>query len=117
MIMIRECGPVSVGNSVALQKRISINFKHTMQQAQELEEAADEMELTVTQNVSNAMLAMSYGWSGERADMFLKKYDELLQEIQKTTKDLYKAANSIRTAAAVIYAAETVVIQTAINRI
>lgn len=99
-----------------IQDRINIDFRQTLQNAEMLEEAAREMEQTVKENINNAMLAVTYGWNSEHAVVFMRKYESLYQDILKTTKDLKKAADSIRTAAIVIYAAEYAAVKIALNK-
>lgn len=103
-------------NSAVVSTKIDIHFRQAMACAEMLEEAAKEIKQTATQNVSNSIQTIYYGWKGEHAKTFLQKYEKLQQEMMQTAKELHKTAYGIRKAATVIYAAEIAALQVATNR-
>ncbi len=85
---------------------IRFNFAQAKQQAQRLENIAQEMRNTANQNFEQALSELSAGWSGECATQYIRKAQKVKEDILTTAKDLDAVAASIRKVAQRIYNAE-----------
>ncbi len=91
---------------MASYSTIKFNFVQAKQQAQRLEAIAGEMRNTANNNFENAVSQLAGGWKGESASLYLRKAENVRNDILRTAKDLEAVAASIRKVAQKVYNAE-----------
>lgn len=91
--------------------RIEIDFARAVRKAEELEQFAEHL-LTLTRNGLNPALEMvAAGWSGDNAELFLKKCAGMEPNLLKISDELFKVAGNVRLTADIIYRAEKAALQ------
>ncbi len=97
------------------REQIEINFQAELRKAELLEEAAGQLKNAVSIHMEQTLQVLRLSWKGENADLYQANCRNLLTEINDTAADLRKAALGIRTAAYVMYRAEMIALQLAIQ--
>ncbi|MBR2100964.1 MAG: hypothetical protein IJ927_06620 [Eubacterium sp.] len=85
---------------------IRFNFAQAKQQALRLETMAQEMRKTANSNFDQAIAELQSGWKGESAEQYIRKAQNVRNDILKTANDLDAVAINIRKVAQRIYNAE-----------
>lgn len=85
---------------------ISMNFSRARRQADELERIAHELQNLAQSELPDSLSQLSGGWTGESANLFIQKGNNLAENIIKTARQLLNAANALRKSAAAIYESE-----------
>ena len=93
-------------------KTIQIEFQQVAQQAQKLEQCANDL-MKVRHQLQELMNDLHCGWEGESADMYLQKCSELSDKINTSAKNLDKTANVIERSARAYRDAELAAIKIA----
>ena len=91
---------------MASYSTIKFNFVQAKLQAQRLENIASEMRNMANQNFESAISQLSGGWKGESATLYIRKAENVRNDILKTARDLDAVAGSIRKVAQKVYNAE-----------
>ncbi|MBO5303961.1 MAG: WXG100 family type VII secretion target [Lachnospiraceae bacterium] len=85
---------------------INMDFNNAKNQAANLEAVAKNIENMINNDFEPCMRGISANWKGDNAENYVKKGNRLKADIEKTAKNLRKAASTIRTIAKNIYDAE-----------
>lgn len=88
------------------RESIAIDFKKAKQQAQKLDDAAEQFRRIANNNFQDTMQAISASWTGENSRRYLNKGTTLKNQMLQTAKKLNGIASEIRTVAQRIYNAE-----------
>ena len=95
---------------------IYFDFKRARDQAEALENLANQLKTLSDSNLENTMMGISRNWTGTNANAFLGKANSLQEKIKDTSKDLDNIATDIKRIAKRIYDAEMLAIQIANER-
>lgn len=85
---------------------IQFDFAQAKAEASRLESIAAEMKRLANSNMESSLDSLSTGWQGNSAKLYLKKGNNVKNDILAVANDLNAVANSIRTVARKIYNAE-----------
>lgn len=85
---------------------IHMNYSRAIQQANLLERTANEMRCSAEEQLQDCMSEISYNWTGENADAYLAKCNQLKESILNTSHKLETTAETIRKIARNTYSAE-----------
>ena len=85
---------------------IAFNFERAKQQANELDEIANNLSKLATSDFAGTMQNVSVNWKGENARKYLGKGERLQSDMRSTASSLRSVASEIRTVARRIYDAE-----------
>ncbi len=85
---------------------IHFNFQKARQQADRLDEIAQQLTRLTTTEYANAMQNVAANWKGENASAYLSKGSRLQGDMEDTAKSLHHVASEIRAVAKRIYDAE-----------
>lgn len=88
------------------EKTIKINFQQAKQQANRLDEIAEEMKNLSERDFADTMQIVRSNWRGENADLYISKGTRLQGNMTSTANSLHAIASEIRTVAKRIYEAE-----------
>lgn len=86
--------------------QIRFDFQNARQQADRLDELANNLEQQVVRQMSDAGQQLRTAWTGESANRFSAKQGELQEKIRKTIRTLREIADEIRRIAKRVYDAE-----------
>ena len=95
---------------------ISYDFQKAIQDAEELERAANGMKRLVESDMEYSKYTLSTAWQGEAAEAYQKKYERLQEKILQSASSLIKQAQEIRSAAKRAYDADMYAYRLANNR-
>lgn len=76
--------------------KLKINFEKALQQAEELESIAKEIEDISNVTLEDNIGSISKKWTGENANKYIKKGSKVKEDIKNTAKKLKETANTIR---------------------
>lgn len=85
---------------------IRMNYNNSIKQAQRLEEAAEDLRRLVRNDLDGSLDSVRSAWTGDNANAFLIKGEQLKEKISKTASGMEQTARAIRTIAKNIYDAE-----------
>lgn len=85
---------------------IEFDFAKAKQQANEIDEIANELSLLSNQKFEDTMQMLSSNWKGDSATSYLKKGVTLQSYITSSARNLNTVADNIRIVARKIYEAE-----------
>ena len=85
---------------------IRMNFQRSLQQADRLEELAEQIRKVGNTKVRNAMTAEAAAWKGDNEALLHTKSGKLQEKVMATAKSLKNVAGTIRTIAKNTYDAE-----------
>lgn len=85
---------------------INMNFNKAKRQADELDRIASELRNLANSDLSETLSELSSGWTGDSANLFIGKGENLKSHILTTANQLQSAANALRQNATAIYNAE-----------
>lgn len=85
---------------------ISMNFNKAKRQAEELDKIASDLRNLANRDLSETLSELSSGWTGDSANLFIGKGENLKSHILNTANQLSAAANALRQNATAIYNAE-----------
>ncbi len=85
---------------------ISIDFEHTIRQAERLEASAQKLRNMARRDYQRSMQTLSNDWKSDSAQAFLAKGDKLRQSMENTARDLETIAGNIRRSAIRMHEAE-----------
>lgn len=88
------------------EAQIRLNYTVALKQASDLEQAAASLETKICGTISQSVDQLSSDWKGESARQFIRKEDELGQQIQNTASQLRAAARTVRIVARNVYNTE-----------
>ena len=86
--------------------QIRFDFQNAKNQANKLDELADNLEQQVVRKMSDTAQQLRAAWSGQSASRYLAKQAELQQEVVETVRALREIAEEIRRIAKRVYDAE-----------
>lgn len=95
---------------------IKMNFKSAMDQADQLEEVANEIERTAKTDIMGSMNRIVKSWTGEASRDYCKKGQKVAENILKYAKQLKESAEAIREIAQRTYRAEMKALELAKKR-
>ena len=96
--------------------QIRFDFQNAKNQANKLDELADNLEQQVVRKMSDTAQQLSAAWSGESANRYLVKQAELQQEVAETVRALREIAEEIRRIAKRVYDAEMEALRIALQK-
>lgn len=85
---------------------IELDFRKAVEKARQLEDIASLLKNLADNDFENSLQDLSVAWSGENANAYLEKGNNLKGDIHITAENLQEVANSIRFSAQKIYDAE-----------
>lgn len=91
---------------MATYSSISFDFVQAKAEASRLEAIADDLKRLAESNMQSSLNYLSTGWQGESATQYIRKGNNVKNDILAVANDLYAVANSIRAVAKKIYDAE-----------
>ena len=95
---------------------IRFDFQNAMQQAQKLDELANDIDRRVANKMDETAQNVHAAWKGDSATLYIGKTQELRQQVQQTAKTLRDTAEDIRRIARRIYEAEMRALEIAQSR-
>lgn len=85
---------------------ITMNYRKTLRQADQLETLAGQLEKEGTVHLEEALQVVRTNWKGENSAAYLAKGQSLQGKIETSAADLRRTAQTIRRMAKTIYDAE-----------
>ena len=85
---------------------IELNFRQASAQASRLEEQAEAVRAIAERQMPDMMQQLSANWTGEAADQYLAKCEQLRKKLLNNARQLEDTADTIRRAARRLYEAE-----------
>lgn len=95
---------------------IQMDFKNANDCAAKLEEASRCLRSAANNKFQSEMNTISQAWTGENANIYVKKCDLLRNQMLSTSSQLMTCANTIRTVAKNTYSAELKARQIALKK-
>ena len=89
-----------------LAPTIEVNFKNAINQANELENIANDLRNLSDKKFNSTLQQISSSWKGESAALYVNKGNSLEEQLTKTAKEIEKTAQTIKSNAKRIYDAE-----------
>ena len=96
---------------------IELNYSQAMNAAKRLDEIASSVERTADKKIRDIEVRIRGGWKGKNSELFRSKLLKEAERARKNVKKIRSAANTIRTIAANIRAAELKALELAEKRI
>lgn len=97
-------------------RQIQLNYRQALNQANTLDNLANQVDRVAKTDLENSMQSLSKGWKGDNATAFLTKERVLKGKISGTAKEIRQVASDIRTVARTIYRAEMEAVRIANKR-
>ena len=85
---------------------IQMNFRNANQTADRLQTMSNKLKNLANERYYSSLRSISTSWKGENAERFLKKAEKVKNDMVRTSSDLTKAADAVRTIARNTYNAE-----------
>lgn len=85
---------------------IKINFQRAMQQANTLDQIAEDLSRLSSNEFSETMQLVSTNWKGNNANIYLQKGSRLQNDMNETVRQLRNIASEIRKIAKRVHDAE-----------
>lgn len=95
---------------------IRVDFQNAMQQAQKLDELANDIDRRVANKLDETAQSVHAAWKGDSATLYIGKTQELRRQVQQTARTLRDTAEDIRRIARRIYEAEMRALEIAQSR-
>lgn len=87
-------------------REIEIQFERVKELTEELGQTAEKIQKMASEQGRESVFALKAVWVSENADMFIKKEEKLLQEIQESAQSLTVISTDIQEKAGRLYEAE-----------
>lgn len=84
---------------MASKATIQLNYRRAINQANKLENLADELRRIAKNNLDSTISDLSNNWKGESASAFLQKAQKAYEDILKNADQLDKTASVIKRSA------------------
>lgn len=91
---------------MATEGQITMNYTQAKACASELEDEADKLKKLADREFASSIAELQTAWKGENAELYVKKCEQLKEEMLSTAKALTTIASGIRSNAKAIYDAE-----------
>lgn len=101
---------------VKTRQQIQLNYQKTLQQAEELEGLADQVDSLADQEIDQSVKRISSAWKGEKGELYCRKGNRMNLIIKQHGKNLRDAAKVLRNAAVNTYRAEMLSVEIAEKR-
>ena len=101
---------------MATRATIEFNFRTALNQANKIDEIADNLSRLSGTDFGNVLQNLSAGWKGENASMYLSKGSILQGKMNTTSGSLHAVASDIRAIAKRLYDAEMAALAIAESR-
>ncbi len=88
------------------KNEIEIDFTRAIEQAQELENLAENLSRVANNGVESALLTLKNNWRGDTGESIELAGRRTISEIYGTADDLMRIARNIRSTADIVYKAE-----------
>ncbi len=88
------------------KNEIEIDFTRAIEQAQELENLAENLSRVANNGVESALLTLKNNWRGDTGESMEVAGKKTISDIYRTADDLVRVAKSIRLTADLVYQAE-----------
>lgn len=88
------------------EAKIYMNYRQAIQQADRLQDQAEQLRRIATDRMSDMMQRVNANWRGESADAYMAKCIAMQEKVNRTAQNLTGTANALRTAAQRTYNAE-----------
>ncbi len=88
------------------KNEIEIDFTRAIEQAQELENLAENLSRVANNGVESALLTLKNNWRGDTGESIELAGRRTIGEIYGTADDLMRIARNIRSTADIVYKAE-----------
>ena len=88
------------------KNEIEIDFTRAIEQAQELENLAENLSRVANNGVESALLTLKNNWRGDTGESMEVAGKKTIADIYRTADDLVRVAKSIRLTADLVYQAE-----------
>ena len=88
------------------KNEIEIDFTRAIEQAQELENLAENLSRVANNGVESALLTLKNNWRGDTGESIELAGRRTISEIYGTADDLMQIARNIRSTADIVYKAE-----------
>lgn len=88
------------------EAKIYLNYHRAIQQADNLQEQAEQLRRIADNRMSDMMQRMNVNWRGESADAYMAKCIAMQEKVNRTARSLMNTASSLRRAAQRTYNAE-----------
>lgn len=88
------------------REEIEIDFLRAVNQANELNQIANELSQIAKSQMEGAFAMLARSWQGENETQYVAKGQLLTEDILETADDLIKVADNIRVSANFVYQAE-----------
>ena len=88
------------------REEIEIDFLRAVNQANELNQIANELSQIAKAQIEGAFAMLASSWKGENEAQYVAKGQLLTEDILETADDLIKVADNIRVSANFVYQAE-----------
>lgn len=85
---------------------INFNYRKAINQANRLEDLADELKRIANRDVDGALDQVARSWKGDSSRLFLQKGDKAKSDLLRSASQLQNTANAIRRAAENVRRAE-----------
>lgn len=85
---------------------INFNYRKAINQANRLEDLADELKRIANRDVDGALDQVARSWKGDSSQLFLQKGDKAKNDLLRSASQLQNTANAIRRAAENVRRAE-----------
>lgn len=85
---------------------IRFDFQNARLQADRLEALADKIDSQVTDKMEDTAQQLHAAWTGDSANRFIAKHDDLRQQVRQSSRELRSIADEIRRIARRVYDAE-----------
>jgi len=101
---------------MATRESIIFDFRRALEQADKIEEIANNLSNLSGQRFEGTMQNLSSNWKGENANLYLQKGEKLQGKMNVTARELRDIASDIRTIAKRLYDAEMAALEIALSR-
>ena len=85
---------------------IAFNYQEAMRQSRELEQISDNIKDLAEKFLRSGQSGLRISWTGDSAELFYQKTEELYKDIKKTANNMAKISNTVHSTAKAIKAAE-----------
>lgn len=101
---------------MATKASIYFNFKKAMDQADQIDNVANNLSRLSRDRFSSTMQGISANWKGNNASLYLNKGEKLQHNMNGSASELHSIASDIRTVARRLYQAEMAALEIAQKR-
>lgn len=101
---------------MATKASIEFNFRRAMNQADQIDNLANNLSNLSRNRFAGAMQGISANWKGDNASLYLSKGERLQGNMNGSANELHSIASDIRTVARRLYRAEMAALEIAMRR-